>query len=121
MAEKKTTAKKKTAAKKKTKAKKPLIKIPKIDMGEVRSFAESAVRGLVREQIPGPDKHEAAVKQVAEFIDAKLEFGDGVIGSIAESLDGPAAKLLVGFIVKEAYEELSKPPAHDFSKIFSRV
>ncbi len=119
MAEKKTTKKK--AKKKTTSKKKPLIKIPNLDMAEVRSFANSAVRGLVREKIPGPDKHDAAVKQVAEYIDDKLKFGDGIVGSIAESLDGPVAKLLVGFIVKEAYEELSKPPEHDFSKIFSRV
>ncbi len=64
MTEKKKTTKKKAAPKKK--AKKPIIKIPNIDMSEVRGFAESAVRGLVREKIPGPDKHDAAVKQVAD-------------------------------------------------------
>jgi len=103
---------KKKAAPKKTKKKSPKVKkplIPKLDMDEVRGFAHRIVYGLIREKIPGEEKHDVAVKKVAAFIDERLEFGDGAVGSIAEALDGPVARLLVGVIVKESYDRIFHP------------
>tara|TARA_R110000824_G_scaffold59858_1_gene160411 strand:- start:10917 stop:11249 length:333 start_codon:yes stop_codon:yes gene_type:complete len=108
---------KKPLKKKPLKKKKPLIPklkkplIPKLDMDEVRSFAYDIVYGLIREKIPGEDKHALAVDKVAKFIDEKLDFGPGVVGSIAEALDGPIASLLVGAIVKESYNSIFHPKA----------
>lgn len=97
--------KKRTPKKKAPKAKKkPLI--PKLNMGKLREFAKTTVFKLIRDKATGPEKHQLAVERLAKYIDDQMGFGDGVVGSIAEALDRPIARFLVGALVKDAYDDL---------------
>jgi hypothetical protein len=78
-------------------------------MGKVRDFAKKTVHSLIRNQSSGSEKHQIAVERVAQFIDEQIDFGDGAVGSIAEALDGPIARFLVGALVKDAYNDLFHP------------
>jgi hypothetical protein len=100
--------KKRTPKKKAPKAPKPKRKplIPKLNMGKLREFAKTTVHSLIRDKASGPEKHQLAVERLAQHIDDQMDFGDGAVGSIAEALDGPVARFLVGVLVKDAYDDL---------------
>jgi hypothetical protein len=78
----------------------------KIDMDKLRETAETAIKGLALQKIGGQAKHKRAVKEVAKWADDQLTFGDGVVGRVAESLDGPLLKLIIGAVVKESFLKL---------------
>ena len=80
----------------------------KIDMDELRKTAETTVKRLAVQKIGGPAKHKRAVREVAEWADDKLQFGDGPVGRVAESLDGPLLRLIIGAVVKQSFDKLRK-------------
>jgi len=83
--------------------------LPELDMQEVHKYAHKVVFGLIRKKtLTGRQKHQQAVKEVSAFIDSKLKFGDGLVGSVAEALDGPLARVLVGAVVKQVHTEMFK-------------
>ena len=65
----------------------------------VLAFAE--VSGM-----DGAAKRRAAVERVALMVDAALVWPMTPIGRLAETLDGPAAKILLGAVVEHAYQDL---------------
>ena len=119
---KKAPAKKKAAAKKKAPAKKPAAKKTPIkkaaaavssvlmpgalDPRQLGRMARAVVMKLAESGKTGEEKHAEAVAIVARKVDAALVWPATPAGLVAEALDGVAAQILLGAVVKHAYNAL---------------
>ena len=82
------------------------IRIPKaLDPMRLGEFAREAVLEFAALDQPGKQKHRAAVRRVAKVVDKAIEV-PGPIGLLVEIFDGPLARLLLGAVVKHAYNAL---------------
>lgn len=89
------------------KAKKPLVLIPgAIDARLIGRMARAVVLRVADMDGSGEDKHAKAVRVVAAKVDAALVWPATPVGLIAEALDGIAAQILLGAVVKHAYNAL---------------
>ena len=119
---KKTTTKAKATTKKKAPAKKPAAKkapikkaaaavssvlVPgALDPRHLGRMARAVVMKLAESDKTGEEKHAEAVAIVARKVDAALVWPATPAGFVAEALDGVAAQILLGAIVKHAYNAL---------------
>lgn len=82
------------------------IRIPKaLDPLKLGGFAREAVLKFATRDDSGRAKHRAAVRAVAKEVDRAIKV-PGPIGMVVEIFDGPIARILVGAIVKHAYNAL---------------
>ena len=84
--------------------KKKIIIPPALDPMALGKLARSAVLALAVGGVgTGHERHAAAVRDVSRRVDAALDWGPSPLGLLAEAVDGPIAKFLVGTIVRHAY------------------
>lgn len=76
-----------------------------VDLDRLAERAVRAAQGLVGD---GPARHRRAVRLLAQELDEAIEWGPGPAGRIAEALDGPVLQLLLGGIVRAAYERVGR-------------
>lgn len=76
-----------------------------VDLDRLAERAVRAAQGLVGD---GPARHRRAVRLLAQELDDAIEWGPGPAGRIAEALDGPVLQLLLGGIVRAAYERVGR-------------
>ena len=123
-AKKKTATKAKATPKKKAPAKKPAAKkapikkaaaavssvlVPgALDPRQLGRMARAVVMRLAESDKPGEKKHAEAVAIVARKVDAALVWPATPAGLVAEALDGVAAQILLGAIVKHAHDALKR-------------
>lgn len=75
----------------------------KIDWKLVEKKAVEIITEQAVHAIPGEDKARAAVDQLAAWLDEQLTF-HGVVGALAEALDGPVLQVLLRSFVQVTYE-----------------
>lgn len=80
----------------------------KVNMGEVREKAEGLILEFATAKVGGPRKKKAVVRELAEWLDARLDFGTGPIGRLAEAADGPILRVILGLLVDEVYGTLKQ-------------
>jgi hypothetical protein len=115
-AKKKTTTKAKAAPKKTTTKKAPIKKAAaavsaafapgSLDPRQLGRMARAVVMALAESNKPGAEKHAEAVAAVARKVDAALVWPATPAGFVAEAMDGVAAQILLGAVVKHAYNAL---------------
>lgn len=108
VARKRKAAPKKVAPKAPKKVLAPVAALipPGIDARFLGRLARKAVLGMASKSGTGEERHVAAVAIVAKKVDSALVWPMTPAGLLAESLDGFVAKLLIGSIVKGAYDAL---------------
>ena len=79
---------------------------PALDPSHLAELAEQAVRRAARGGAEGRDRHRVAVAELARLIDTALVWPPTPLGIAMEALDGLAAKLILGAIVKHAFQRL---------------
>ena len=77
----------------------------------IKKLAEKAVLKVTSEGLTGAIAHKAAYAKLAKAIDKALKWPPTPLGLLAETLDGPAAAIvirLLGGFVENAYRKLKK-------------
>ena len=73
---------------------------------EAVDVAKEIIISLADGERTGAAKRRIAVDRLALAIDDALQWGDGPLADLFESVDGVASKLMVRFIVQSAYDIL---------------
>jgi hypothetical protein len=89
----------------------PKLIPPPLDPGGLAEWAREAVIAATDVDGDGRDRHKAAVRMLARKIDQALRWPVSPLGLIAEAVDGPAARILLGAVVKHAYQALESDGA----------
>lgn len=70
----------------------------------LRAKIENAIAEAAQHQLDGADKREAVVNTVVRWLDDRTNWPHTPAGAIAEAIDGPAIRLVVGVLVQEVYD-----------------
>ena len=71
---------------------------------ELRAKIENAIAEAAQHQLDGADKREMVINTVVQWVDAKTQWPNTPAGIIAEAIDGPVIRLIVGVLVQEVYD-----------------
>ena len=77
-----------------------------LDPRSLGRMARQVVIQIAQTDCAGADKHARAVAAIARKIDAALIWPATPAGLVAEALDGIAARILLGAVIKHAYNAL---------------
>lgn len=81
---------------------------PALDPAHLADLARKAVLAAAKGEGTGHQRHAAAVTMLARKADEAMVWPATPIGLIVEAVDGLAARLLLGAIVRHAYTVLER-------------
>lgn len=70
----------------------------------LRAKALEEIERIAATTLGGADKRERVVDAVVAWVDQRTSYPNTPAGIIAEMMDGPVIRLLVGALVQEVYE-----------------